>query len=56
MVGARKISDEEAPGLHNIVAQMAQVSRLPKPRVAIVKSDAPNAFATGRHARNGLGR
>lgn len=54
MAGAREISEEEAPELHAIVAKMAQASDLSKPRVAIVESDAPNAFATGRNARHGL--
>ena len=54
MAGAREISEAEAPELHAIVAQLAQASDLSKPRVAIVESDAPNAFATGRNARHGL--
>lgn len=54
MVGAREISEAEAPELHAMVAQLAQTSGLPKPRVAIVESDAPNAFATGRNASHGL--
>ena len=54
MAGAREVSEMEAPGLHRMVAELAQASGLPKPRVAIVESDAPNAFATGRNANHGL--
>lgn len=54
MAGAREVSYAEAPELHNMVARLAQASGLPKPRVAIVNADAPNAFATGRNPNNGL--
>jgi heat shock protein HtpX len=54
MAGAREVSYAEAPQLHDTVARLAQKFGLPKPRVAVVESDAPNAFATGRNARHGL--
>jgi heat shock protein HtpX len=54
MAGAREVSYAEAPELHDMVARLAQASGLPKPRVAIVEADAPNAFATGRNPSNGL--
>ena len=54
MAGAREVSEAEAPELHDMVAKLAHASGLPKPRVAIVESDAPNAFATGRNPSNGL--
>lgn len=54
MAGAREISYADAPELHDMVARLAQASGLPKPRVAIVDADAPNAFATGRNPNNGL--
>ena len=54
MAGAREVSEREAPELHEMVARLARLSGLPKPRVAVVESDAPNAFATGRNAENGL--
>ena len=54
MAGAREVSYAEAPELHDMVASLAQKSGLPKPRVAIVDADAPNAFATGRNPSNGL--
>lgn len=54
MAGAREVSYAEAPELHDMVARLAQASGLPKPRVAIVNADAPNAFATGRNPSHGL--
>jgi heat shock protein HtpX len=54
MAGAREVSEAQAPELHSLVANLAQVSGLPKPRVAIIESDAPNAFATGRNPQNAL--
>jgi heat shock protein HtpX len=54
MAGAREVSPAEAPELHATVARLAAKAGLPMPRVAIVESDAPNAFATGRNASRGL--
>jgi heat shock protein HtpX len=48
MAGAREVSPEEAPELHRLVEELCAYARLPKPRVAIIESPAPNAFATGR--------
>ena len=48
MAGAREVSPEQAPELHRLVEELATYARLPKPRVAIVDSPSPNAFATGR--------
>lgn len=46
--GAREVSEQEAPELHALVARLAQLADVPKPRVAIMQTDVPNAFATGR--------
>lgn len=54
MAGAREVSVAEAPELHDMVARLAQAAGLPKPRVAMVEADAPNAFATGRNAQHGV--
>jgi heat shock protein HtpX len=57
MAGAREVSPEEAPQLHGIVEELAYRAGLPKPRVAVVESPSPNAFATGRdpnHARGAV--
>jgi heat shock protein HtpX len=54
MAGAREVISAEAPELHRLVAELAQRAGLPMPRVAIVESDAPNAFATGRSPKHGV--
>ena len=48
MAGAREVSPAEAPELHALVEELCAYARLPKPRVAMIDSPAPNAFATGR--------
>lgn len=51
--GAREVSREDAPDLHHMVDTLAQRANLPKPRVYIIESPAPNAFATGRSPEKG---
>ena len=46
--GAREVSAEEEPRLHNIVEGLAIAAGIPKPRVYVIPEAAPNAFATGR--------
>ena len=48
MTGARIVGPNEYPKLHSIVERVATLASLPKPRVAVIDSSAPNAFATGR--------
>jgi heat shock protein HtpX len=54
MAGAREVSEQEAPELHQLVAELATYARLPKPRVAIIDNPSPNAFATGRDANHAV--
>jgi heat shock protein HtpX len=42
------VSPQEAPQLHAIVEELAHRAGVPMPRVAVVDSPSPNAFATGR--------
>jgi heat shock protein HtpX len=53
MYGAREVSPHEAPELHQLVQRLAQRAGIPMPRVYIIPSDAPNAFATGRDPQHG---
>lgn len=48
MYKARELSPDEAPYLHEIVAQLAHEAGIPRPRLYVVPEEAPNAFATGR--------
>ena len=49
MYNAREISESEAPQLYNLVKNLAQKAELPMPRVCVIDSEVPNAFATGRN-------
>ena len=48
MYKARQVTSEQAPDLYKIVANLATYSDLPMPKVYVIDSDTPNAFATGR--------
>ncbi|MEP0813524.1 MAG: zinc metalloprotease HtpX [bacterium] len=54
MYGAREVSPQEAPALHEMVERLSRAAGIPKPRIAIVDLDIPNAFATGRDPSHGL--
>ncbi|WP_456434494.1 zinc metalloprotease HtpX [Thermosulfuriphilus sp.] len=49
MSGARPVSATQAPELHAIVEKLARSAGIPKPRVYIIPTQTPNAFATGRN-------
>lgn len=51
--GAYEVDASTAPELVQMVAELAQRAELPMPRVYMVESDQPNAFATGRNPENG---
>ncbi len=46
--GARVVERDEYPGLHAMVERLSTEAGIPMPRVAIMASPIPNAFATGR--------
>jgi heat shock protein HtpX len=48
MSRAQEIDESQAPDLYRTVARLAQNANLPLPRIYIIPSDQPNAFATGR--------
>src|SRR5581483_3201622 len=50
--GAKIVSADEAPELHAMVERLCAMADLPKPRIAVVPSDVPNAFATGRNPKH----
>ena len=50
--GAKIVSAEEAPDLHAMVERLCAMANLPKPRIAVVDSNVPNAFATGRNPKH----
>jgi heat shock protein HtpX len=50
--GAKIVEREEAPELHDMIERLCALADLPKPRVAIIDTDVPNAFATGRSPKH----
>src|ERR671938_1607362 len=54
MAGAQEVTPEQAPDLYRLIGEIATYARLPMPRVAIVDSPSPNAFATGRDANHAV--
>jgi heat shock protein HtpX len=52
--GAKIVSKDEYPKLHNIVEKLVNKNGIPKPKVAVVNSGVPNAFATGKSPRSSL--
>jgi len=50
--GAKIVSQEEAPDLHAMVERLCAMADIPKPRIAVVDSPVPNAFATGRNPKH----
>ena len=53
-VGAREVAEADAPELHDIVARLAQLSGIPKPKVALIETSTPNALATGRDPKHAV--
>jgi heat shock protein HtpX len=50
--GAKVVTREQAPQLHDMVERLCLQADLPKPKVAVIPTDVPNAFATGRNPKN----
>ena len=52
--GARVIEDDEYPELHLMVEKLCKEAGLPLPKIAIMQSPVPNAFATGRSPKHAV--
>jgi heat shock protein HtpX len=52
MHGAEPVTRASAPEFHDMIARLSQNAGLPMPKVYIIRSDQPNAFATGRNPEN----
>ena len=52
--GAKIIERQDNPRLYGIVKKIADLNGLSVPRIAIVNSSTPNAFATGRNPKNAV--
>lgn len=53
MTGAQPVDPAQAPGLYDLVARLATQAGIPTPRVYVIDSPLPNAFATGRDPAHG---
>jgi heat shock protein HtpX len=51
-VGAREVSPQEAPELHAMIERLCIQADLPKPKVAVMPTSMPNAFAMGRSPKS----
>jgi len=54
MYNAKPVTEAEAPQLYNMVRKLATIAGLPMPKVCIIPSQTPNAFATGRNPAHGV--
>jgi heat shock protein HtpX len=52
MYKGQEVSAREAPELYDMVDRLRQKAGLPMPKVVVIPSDQPNAFATGRNPKN----
>jgi heat shock protein HtpX len=50
--GAKVVEPDQAPELHAMVERLCAMADLPKPKVAVIPTDVPNAFATGRSPKH----
>lgn len=51
---AKIVTEQEAPDLHQTITRLCAIADLPMPRVAVVNTSIPNAFATGRGPKNAV--
>jgi heat shock protein HtpX len=49
---AQPLAEDEDPGLHAMVRDLARRAGVPVPRLYLIPSEQPNAFATGRNPQN----
>src|ERR671931_2637890 len=50
--GSKVVTPEQAPELHAMVDRLCAMADLPKPKVAVIPTEVPNAFATGRSPKH----
>ncbi len=51
---AKPLAKSDAPGIHKIVEDLAKKAGIPKPKIYVIPTEAPNAFCTGRNPKNSV--
>ncbi|MCE2526857.1 MAG: zinc metalloprotease HtpX [Actinomycetia bacterium] len=51
---ARPVSEEELPQVYGIIRMLTEINDMPMPRIYVIDSPQPNAFATGRNPKHGV--
>ncbi|MBK6662243.1 MAG: zinc metalloprotease HtpX [Thermoflexaceae bacterium] len=54
MAGAHEVTEAQEPHLYAMVREVAQLSKMPMPRVFVIQNESPNAFATGRNPEHAV--
>jgi len=52
MYGAQQVTREQLPRVYNMVERLTQRNNMPMPKLFVIPSDSPNAFATGRNPQH----
>ncbi|MBW2651654.1 MAG: zinc metalloprotease HtpX [Deltaproteobacteria bacterium] len=51
---SRQLASQEYPELYSLVSRLSQSASLPMPKIYLIPSEAPNAFATGRNSQHAV--
>jgi heat shock protein HtpX len=54
MAGAKEVTAEEQPRLHAMVEELSSLAGTPKPKIYVIDTPTPNAFATGRNPKKAV--
>jgi heat shock protein HtpX len=54
MAGAHEVSEAQEPHLHAMIREVANLAKMPMPKVYVVQTESPNAFATGRNPKHAV--
>lgn len=52
--GAKIVTSDQYPRLHNVIERIIARNNLPKPKIAVINTRMPNAFATGKGKRSSV--
>src|SRR5579863_178132 len=52
MYGAQPVTREQLPRAYDVVERLTQKASLPMPKIYVIPTESPNAFATGRNPKH----